>query len=53
MTDPELRAILVRAAVVEAARQAAKERGDVPAQYEHERELSRLWQRYGELERAA
>ena len=49
----ELRALLVRAAEQEARRQAARERGDYPAQYEYERELAKLWRRYGVLERAA
>lgn len=53
MTDDaraEARALLTQAAIAEAARQAAIERGDLDAIREHERELSRLWRRYCDVE---
>jgi hypothetical protein len=46
-----MRAILVAAAEQEAARQAAQERGDWPGVWEAEREIQKLWRRYGEIER--
>ena len=51
--EQELRALLTRAAEAEASRQAAKERGDTMARWIAERELQRLWRRYGQLERRA
>jgi hypothetical protein len=45
----ERRAILTRAADQEARRQAARERGDLIAMADAERELARLWRRFGEL----
>jgi len=55
MTDyhAELQALLVRAATVEAARQAAHQRGDWPAVAGHERELRELWRAHSDLERQA
>ena len=50
-TDSELRAILTRAATVEAERQRARDRGDSPAEAAAEHELRRLWRRHSELER--
>jgi hypothetical protein len=56
MTSPdrrgELAAVLTRAATVEAARQAAVQRGDTAARDALERELRELWRQHGELERA-
>ena len=49
----EVRALLTRAAVVEAERQAARERGDGAAVTACERELAALWRRHSELERHA
>lgn len=46
----ERRALLTRAAEQEARRQTAWERGDLIATQEAERELERLWRRFGELE---
>jgi hypothetical protein len=51
--ENELQALLTRAAEQEARRQAARERGDTQAVWAAERELQKLWRRYGELERAA
>jgi hypothetical protein len=45
-----LRAVLVRAATVEAARQAAIQRGDDVAREGHERELQHLWHQHQQLE---
>ncbi len=45
----ERQAILTRAAEQEARRQSARERGDVQAERQAERELVRLWWRFGEL----
>jgi hypothetical protein len=42
----ERRAILTRAATVEAQRQAARELGDGTAVHAFERELRRLWARF-------
>jgi len=55
MTDhhAELQALLVRAATVEAARQAAQQRGDWPAVAGHETELRELWRAHSDLERQA
>lgn len=50
-TDSELRAILTRAATVEAERQRARDLGDTPAEALAEMELRRLWRRYSDLER--
>lgn len=47
----ELRAILTRAATVEAERQRARDRRDWPAEAQAERELRQLWRRHSELER--
>lgn len=49
--DSELRAILTRAAAIEAERQAAKERCDTSALAAAEHELRQLWRRHTELER--
>lgn len=49
----ELRAILTRAADAEARRQAARDRGDGPAEAALEEELRRLWRRHAEIERPA
>lgn len=46
----EMQALCTRAAIAEAARQSAIERGDAQAVREHEVELSRLWSRYIDLE---
>lgn len=51
--EHEKRAVLARAAHVEAERQAAQERRDWPRLAATERELHALWQRHGELERAS
>jgi hypothetical protein len=48
----ELRALLTRAAIVEAERQRARDRRDWPAEARAELELRRLWQRHSELEAA-
>lgn len=45
----ERRALLTRAAEQEARRQAARERGEVAAMADAERELRRLWSRFVEL----
>jgi hypothetical protein len=50
-TESEMRAILTRAATVEAQRQAAAQRGEDHAAREYELELSRLWARHADLER--
>ena len=50
-TDAELRAVLTRAAAVEAERQRARDRQDWPAEAAAEHELRRLWRRHSELER--
>ena len=47
---PEQRALLTRAAEIEAARQNALRVGDVVAVARLEDELRRLWQRHSELE---
>jgi len=54
MTDAatEMRALLTRAADLEARRQAAQRRGDEPAERMAEDELRALWRRYTELEAA-
>jgi hypothetical protein len=52
-TDAQLRAILTRAATVEAERQAARERRDWPAVAAAERELAVLWRQHADLERQA
>jgi hypothetical protein len=49
----ELQALLVRASVAEASRQAARTRGDELAERALEAELRELWQRHSELESAA
>lgn len=49
--EAELRAILTRAATVEAERQAARHRQDWQGMAAAEIELQRLWQRHDELER--
>ena len=49
-TESELRAILTRAATVEAERQRARDRQDWPAESAAECELRRLWRRHAELE---
>lgn len=49
----ELAALLVRAAVAEERRQAAKACGDAQAAAALEDELRALWRRHGELERVA
>jgi hypothetical protein len=49
--EAELRTILTAAAEAEGRRQVAKERGDMQAQYQAERELAALWRRWGQLER--
>jgi hypothetical protein len=46
----EQRAILTKAATVEAQRQLARQRGDEVAVREYERELRQLWSRHRELE---
>lgn len=46
----QLRALLVRAATAEAARQAAVQRGDLAAARALEDELRRLWARHADLE---
>lgn len=56
MTDAarnELQALLVRAAVAEAARQAAQARGDAVAERAAQDELRALWERHSALERVA
>jgi hypothetical protein len=45
--ETELRALLTRAAEAEAARQSAKERGETQARWAAERELQRLYRRFG------
>lgn len=47
----ELAAIVTRASIAEAARQAAEHRQDWQAVREHETELSRLYSRARDLER--
>ncbi len=49
----ELHALLVRAATLEAQRQAAQQARDVEAQSGLEAELHALWARYTALERAS
>lgn len=49
----ELRSILTRAAIIEADRQAARDRRDATRLEACERELAALWRRHSELERAA
>lgn len=49
----ELQALLVRASVTEAARQAAKARGDAPAERALEAELRQLYREHSALERQA
>ena len=49
--DSELRAILTRAATVEAERQRARDRGDSRAEAAAEHELRRLWRRHSDIER--
>jgi hypothetical protein len=49
-TRTELRALLTRAAVLEARRQAALGRGDTCAEQAAERELAEIWRRHSELE---
>lgn len=51
--EVQLRAVLTRAATVEAERQAARERRDWPAVAAAERELAALWRQHGELEAEA
>lgn len=45
----EVQALCARAAVEEAKRQAAQQRGDWHGEHEAERELRRLWHRHAEL----
>lgn len=49
----EMQAILTRAATLEAARQSARDRGDIAARDAAERELAALWRQYMDLERQA
>jgi hypothetical protein len=53
--EAELReqALLVRASTAEAARQAARQRGDVEAERAAENELRELWRAHADLERVA
>jgi hypothetical protein len=46
-------ALLVRAATAEAARQAARQRGDADAELAAENELRALWRAHADLERCA
>lgn len=50
-TRAELQALLVRAATLEAQRQAASKAGDAQAQQGIEAELRALWRRHADLER--
>lgn len=49
----ELQALLVRAAIAEAARQDARKRGDTVAERALEDEIRQLWARHADLEAAA